>query len=64
MTAIAVLHREHIIERVARGEYLASIALSLGLAGKGQAISNALASDPDYTAAKEFGLEAQMAKRE
>lgn len=64
MTAIAIIKRDEIIERVARGEYLASIAASLNLAGKGQAISNALASDPDYQAARERGLEAKLANRE
>ena len=64
MPAAAILHRDEIINRVASGEYLASSAQSLGLAGKGQAISNVLAEDPDYQAARETGLEAKMAARE
>ena len=64
VTAIAILHREEILNRVAAGEYLASISQSLNLAGKGQAISNALANDPEYQVAREFGLEAKLAERE
>lgn len=62
--AIAVIHRDDIIARVAAGEYLASIAQSLGLKGKGQSISDYLADDPEYRAAREYGLEARMAQRE
>ena len=64
MPAIALQHREHIIAQVAAGHYLAQIAHSLGLAGKGQAISNALANDPEYQAARELGLESKLATRE
>ena len=64
MTAIAITHRDEIIERVRQGEYLASIAQSLGLKGKGQSISDYLANDPEYQAAREAGLEAKMAARE
>ena len=64
MTAIAIQHRDEIINRVANGEYLASIAKSFGLAGKGQAISNALAKDDEYHAARMLGLEAKLAGRE
>ena len=64
MTALAIIHRDEIIQRVAAGEYLASIAKDLGVAGKGQAISNVLASDPEYQAARETGLEAKLARRE
>ena len=64
MPAIAIQHREHIIAQVAAGHYLAQIAHSLGLAGKGQAISNALANDPEYQAAREMGLESKLATRE
>lgn len=64
MTAIALQHRDHIIARVAQGEYLATIARDLGLSGKGQAISNHLANDPEYQNAREFGLEAKLAARE
>ena len=64
MTAVAITHRDQIIKRVAAGEYLATIARDLGLQGKGQSISDYLANDPDYRAAREFGLEAKLACRE
>ena len=64
MTAVAVLHRDEIINRVAQGEYLATIATSLGLSRNAKAISNALAADPEYQAAREIGLEAKLATRE
>jgi hypothetical protein len=62
--AVALQHRDEILQRIEAGEYLATIAQSLGLAGKGQAISNALAADPEYQAARALGLEAKLARRE
>lgn len=66
MTALALQPgiREYIIDCVARGTKLQEVAHSLGLAGKGQAIANALADDPEYRAAREDGLEARMEQRE
>jgi hypothetical protein len=66
MTALALQPgiREYIIDCVARGIKLADIAQGLGLAGKGQAIANALASDPEYMAAREDGLAERMDLRE
>ena len=62
--ALAITHRESIIERVARGDRLADIARDIGLAGKGQAISNALAQDHEYQAAREWGLASRLDQRE
>lgn len=64
MTAIAILHRERIIEEVAKGRYLSEIARDLGLKGKGQSISDYLAHDPEYKEARVFGLEAKLVQRE
>lgn len=61
-TAVAILHREHIIERVAKGERLRDIAESLGITHG--AISQQLAKDAEYQAAMEAGLEAKMDQRE
>ena len=61
---IAIIHRDSIIERVAAGHRLADIAKDLGLAGKGQAISNQLANDPEYQSARESGLAARLDQRE
>lgn len=63
MTAVAIKHKEQILQRVMQGDYLSTIAHDLGLAGN-QAIVNALSQDPDYQAAKEIGLERRLAKRE
>lgn len=62
--AKAITHREEILERVAKGEYLQSIAHSLGLKGKGKVLSDYLANDPDYILARESGLEARLEARE
>lgn len=64
MTALAIIHKAKIIAGVAQGKRLADIAAELGLAGKGQAISNALADDPDYRAARESGLAERLDIRE
>lgn len=66
MTAIALTPgiREYIIAQVAEGAHLSSVAVSLGLAGKGQAISNALADDPEYQCARVSGLAERMELRE
>lgn len=62
--SIPMQHSEYILDEVAKGTKLATIAQSIGLAGKGQAISNALASDPEYQAARESGLAERMDQRE
>ena len=64
MTAIAIIHRETIIQQVAEGRKLSEIAKAIGLAGKGQAISNALAKDPEYQQAREWGLASRLDQRE
>ena len=61
--AVAVLHRDSVIERVAKGDRLIDIAKSYGLTTHA-AISKQLASDPDYQAARLTGLEARMETRE
>jgi transcriptional regulator with XRE-family HTH domain len=54
MTAIALTHREEIIERLAKGEYLKDIASDLGVSSG--AISRVLHSDPEYMEAREQGM--------
>jgi hypothetical protein len=56
--------REYIICQVAQGVKLQELAQGLGLAGKGQAIANALSDDPEYQAAREEGLAERMELRE
>ena len=60
----AIRHRDEIIRRVSEGEYLQTVAQSLGLKGKGQAICNVLANDPEYQIARERGLEFKLEMRE
>ena len=60
---VAIRHREEIIERVAAGETVYNIGKSLGVKGR-QAISNVLANDPEYIAAKEMGLDMRLGSRE
>lgn len=64
MTALAIIHKDAIIQQVSEGKRLADIARTLGLSGKGQAISNALANDPEYQAARINGLAARLDQRE
>lgn len=66
MTALALQPgiREYILAQVADGVRLVDICQALGLKGVGQSISDALASDPEYQAAREAGLEARMDLRE
>jgi transcriptional regulator with XRE-family HTH domain len=54
MTAIALTHRDEIIERLSKGEYMKDIAISLGVTK--QAISQVLKDDPEYVAAREEGM--------
>jgi len=60
---IALQHRTEILTRVALGERLHDIALSLGYASHA-GISRILADDPEYREARETGLEARMDTRE
>lgn len=62
MTAIALLHRDTIIERLQHGERVSSIAASLGVTGP--AITQQLSNDPDYKAAREAGMELMLDQAE
>ncbi len=59
-----VNNRDYIIEQVRQGKYLSQIGTEIGLSAKAKSISNQLANDPDYIAAREDGLEARLNKRE
>lgn len=61
-TAVAILHKEQIIQRVAKGDRLLDISADLGVTPA--AISQQLAKDPEYEAAMAAGLEAKMDQRE
>ena len=56
-------HREEILARVAKGEYLAQIAPDYGRK-TGESISVAFRGDPGYAQARILGLEAKLAARE
>lgn len=58
MTAIAIQHREEILEQVAQGAMLQTIAEKLGIAP--QNISKHLASDPEYRESREIGAELRL----
>ena len=58
MPAVAVIHRELVLERVASGAMLKSIAVELNVTPG--AISNALCRDPEYIAAREIGAEVRL----
>ena len=58
MAAVAITHKAEILERVAQGHRLTDIAQSLGVTQP--ALSKQLAHDPDYTEARESGLQARM----
>jgi hypothetical protein len=62
MTALAIIHKQEIIERLSSGEYLKVIAHDYLITPS--AICNQLADDPDYQAAREASLEARMDDRE
>ena len=62
MTAVAIQHKDQIIQRVHDGEYAAEIARSFGISPA--ALSNQLAKDPDYHKARECGIEHRLATRE
>lgn len=58
MTAIAIQRREEIIQQVAQGRLLKQVAADLGITHA--AISQQLAQDPEYRAAREIGAEARL----
>ena len=49
MANIATIHREEILDRISKGEYVKDIAIALGVTK--QAISQVLKDDPEYTIA-------------
>lgn len=61
--SVIPLNRESIIERVANGEHLIEIAKSYGFKSHA-VISKHLADDPEYQAAREYGLDSRMMTRE
>ncbi len=63
MTAIAILHREHILSEVAKGRYANSIARELGIKSP-QSIHNELAKDEQYQQARVEGIEYRLTQRE
>ena len=63
MTAVAILHRDHILERMEKGEPLTKIARDLGYASH-SGITERLGSDPAYLAALQTGIYAKLEKRE
>ena len=60
--ATAIKFREEIISLVATGAYLPDIARKFGI--KAPAISQQLAKDPEYQAAREIALETRLENRE
>ena len=63
MIAIAVLHRDEILQRMAKGEPITEIARSLGYADH-SGIIHRLDEDPEYKAALRSGLIGKIEKRE
>jgi len=62
MTALAIIHKQAILQRLQAGEHGVSIAHSLNITKS--ALSHALADDPEYQAAIEDGLDVRMIQRE
>ena len=60
MTAVAIQHREQILTRIAAGEFVSNIAVSLGL--ERSTLSQHMRGDPVYLRAREDGYEAQLDK--
>src|SRR3989337_1657635 len=58
MTALAIIHKQEIIEQVEQGMFLDDIARQLGITPA--AISKQLKDDDDYIAAREAGVEARL----
>lgn len=63
MTAIAILNRDLVLERIRSGDRLIDIAADLGLSSHA-AIINALGNDPEYQDARKVAVETRMEKRE
>jgi hypothetical protein len=61
--SVADKHRDEILERMANGEAVSSIARSLGYATHA-GIGNRLRDDPDYQAALKHGVVGRLEKRE
>jgi len=62
MTALAIIHKDNIIEQVAKGARVSAIAEELGISHA--AISKVLRADPEYREAIEAGLETRLDKAE
>ena len=63
MTSPVILRKDEIIERLATGEKLLTIAQSMGYKSHA-VISKYLADDPEYQAAIELSLDERMHQRE
>jgi ubiquinone biosynthesis protein UbiJ len=63
MTAVAVIHRDLVLERIRAGHKLIDIAADLGLSSHA-AIINALGNDPEYHDARKVAVEVRIEKRE
>ena len=62
-TALAKVHKDEIVARIAKGEPLTSIALELGYAGH-SGIVERLGDDPDYQKAMVSGAFGKLERRE
>ena len=62
MTSIALIHKQEILDRLAKGDRLSEIAQQYNISK--QAISKQLKNDPDYLDVKEESFEARMEQRE
>jgi predicted transcriptional regulator len=58
MTALAILHKESILDQIRAGHRLSKIAADLGISK--QAINNQLGSDPEYQAAYQSFHDARL----
>ena len=63
MTAVAILHREEIIDALASGKRLSDLTADLGISSP-NSISKALKDDPDYIAAIEQGHACKLDRAE
>ena len=63
MTAVALKHRDTVLQRIRSGERLIDIAKSLGLKDH-SAIIHAFSDDPDYQEARKVAVEVRMETRE
>ena len=62
-TALAIVHKDEIVARLATGEPLTAIAHSLGYAGHAGIVER-LGNDSDYQAAMVSGVHGKLEKRE